>query len=260
MFGRWTGLLAMVGGMLVISGSLATSLAAQVGDGFLFNEPRFGLSVRVGYDAPFGPRSTGGDTDIFEFTQSRLTIDEADHDALQVGGELAVRVSSRMDFVFDVSFARSDVLSEFRDFVEEVGGAEIPIEQVTEFTRVPVNFSLRYFLAERGTRVSRFAWVPNDWVPYLGGGFGITRYEFLQDGDFVDEDTFEIFGSRLRSSGHAVTGHALAGITHTLAPNVVLSGEARYRIGSAELTRDFVGFDDIDLSGLQLTLGLGVRF
>jgi len=237
--------------------SAPAALEAQGGDGFLFREPRVGVGVRLGYGAPIGPRTAGGDTDIFGFTQDILTIGEGDYDALVFGGEVSLQLSSRIDLLLDLSSEASEVTSEFRDWVDQ---DDLPIQQTTEFIRRPINLSARYFLWERGRRVSQFAWVPRDWVPYVGAGAGMTWYRFRQEGEFVDFDTLEIFSDRLTSTGRAFTGQVLAGLQYTLAPNFVMTGEGRYRFGSGEMDGQFVGFDDIDLSGLQLTVGLGVRF
>jgi hypothetical protein len=39
-----------------------------------------------------------------------------------------------------------------------------------------------------------------------------------------------------------------------------VNGEARYSWASAEMGRDFVGFDNIDLTGFKVMLGFSVRF
>lgn len=253
MTGRYT----LAGGMALALLLAAAPAAAQGGDGYLFKEPRVSFGLRLGYEAMMGPRSTGGSQDIFGFTQDLLTIGEADHDALVLGAEFAVRLSPRLDLLVDISQARSEIGSEFRDWVDS---NDLPIQQTTTFIRRPANVSLRYFLADRGRRVSQFAWIPREWVPYVGAGAGLTFYEFEQRGDFVDFDNLDIFFDRLDTSGRALTGHVLAGIQYSIAPQFVLTGEGRYRFGSGELRDDFVGFDNMDLSGLHLTVGLGVRF
>lgn len=253
MTGRYT----LAGGVALAFLLAAAPAAGQGGDGYLFKEPRVSVSLRLGYEAMVGPRSPGGNQDIFGFTQDLLTIGEGDHDALVIGGEVAIRVTPRLDLLLDISQAKSDIASEFRDWVDS---NDLPIQQTTTFTRRPANLSFRYFLGDRGRRVSRFAWVPRNWVPYVGAGAGLTFFEFEQQGDFVDFDTLDVFFDRLDTSGRALTGHVLAGIQYSIAPQFVLTGEGRYRFGSGELQDDFVGFDNMDLSGLHLTVGLGVRF
>lgn len=237
--------------------SAPAALEAQGGDGFLFREPRVGVGLRLGYGAPIGPRTAGGDTDIFGFTQDILTIGEGDHDALVFGGEVSLQLSSRIDLLLDLSSEASEVTSEFRDWVDQ---DDLPIEQNTRLSWTPVTVSLKGYLWERGRRISQLAWVPGKWSPFLGVGGGEVYYKFRQSGDFIDFETLEIFTDTFRSSGGAGVFHVLAGAEWSLGPYFYLTGEGRYSWASAQMGRDFVGFDPIDLSGFQGTVGLALRF
>ncbi|MFV2007223.1 MAG: outer membrane protein, partial [Longimicrobiales bacterium] len=141
-----------------------------------------------------------------------------------------------------------------------VGTDDLPIFQTTEFTRVPVTANVKVYLADRGRSVSRFAWIPSKVAPYVGGGVGIVWYEFVQDGEFVDFNNLDIFSDRLSSSGTSATGQVFGGVDLSLGGIWVLTGEGRYSFGSVQMDEDFVGFDNIDLNGLQMTVGIGVRF
>ena len=229
----------------------------QGGDGFLFKEPRVTIAFRMGYDAPLGPRLASGDWDVFGFTQELLTVSDTDFDALSLGGEVGFRATDRFDVVFDIYHASSSTFSEFQDWVDL---DDLPIQQTTDFSRTSFALSGRYFLTDRGVSVSQFAWVPKNWAPYLGAGAGFMNYSYTQDGDFVDFETLDIFSARLRSEGTSFLAQGMAGLQYSFAPNWILTGEARYRWSNAELESDFVGFEDIDLTGLQATFGIGVRF
>jgi hypothetical protein len=170
---------------------------------------------------------------------------------------VGIRASSRFDVVFDIYHASSSTFSEFQDWVDL---DDLPIQQTTEFSRTSFALSGRYFLTDRGVTVSQFAWVPKNWSPYLGAGAGFLNYRYTQDGDFVDFETLDIFSARLTSEGTSFLAQGMAGIQYSFAPNWILTGEARYRWASAELESDYVGFEDIDLTGLQATFGIGVRF
>jgi hypothetical protein len=237
--------------------TIPVDVVAQGGDGFLFKEPRVTIAFRMGYDAPLGPRLASGTTDIFGFTQELLTVSDTDFDALSLGGEVGFRATDRLDVVFDIYYASSTTFSEFQDWVDL---DDRPIQQTTDFSRTSFALSGRYFLTERGVNVSQFAWVPRNWSPYLGAGAGFLNYSYTQDGDFVDFETLDIFTARLRSDGTSFLAQGMAGIQYSFAPNWVLTGEARYRWSTADLQSDFVGFEDIDLTGLQATFGIGVRF
>ena len=230
---------------------LPVEAMAQGGDGFLFKRPSVQLSIRGDY---FVPRAG---SDIFDFTRSQLTVEKSDFNTVGIGAEIAVRASERVDVAVNFGYGRSETLAEFRDFV---GTDDLPILQTTEFTRVPVTANVKVYLVDRGRTVSRFAWIPTKVAPYVGGGAGIVWYEFVQDGEFVDFNDLDIFVDHLSSSGTSATGHVFAGLDLSLGGIWVLTGEGRYSFGSVEMDEDFVGFDNIDLNGLQVTVGIGVRF
>jgi hypothetical protein len=238
---------------------LPAHLAAQEGADFLFRRPVVSISVRGGYAVP----RAGGD--LFEFTQDQLWTLE--HEDISFSGpafqaELAVRATEQIDVAAGVAYSSTDSRSEFRRWV---GSDDLPIEQTNRFSRTPLTLSVKGYLMPRGRSLGRFAWVPARWSPYLGVGGGAVRYLFEQEGEFVDfqsEDpnNLEIFRDRFRSEGWAPTAHAAVGVDLSLSRFFVATAEGRYSLGSAKLGADFVDFDDIDLSGFQVTAGFSLRF
>lgn len=229
---------------------LAGAAAAQEAD-FLFERPRVTLGVKLGYAFP------SAESEVFDFTREQLTVEKSDFNAFSFGGEAGYRLTERIDIALDLGYERSDAGSEFREFV---GTDDLPIRQNTKFTRVPVSIGAKLYPWARGRSVSRFAWVPRRWSPYLGAGAGLVWYRFEQVGEFVDFETLEIFLDEFESRGTSPLAYAAAGLEYSLGPRWLASAEARYRWASAEMGRDFVDFDDIDLSGFRATLGLSVRF
>jgi hypothetical protein len=96
--------------------------------------------------------------------------------------------------------------------------------------------------------------------PYVGASAGWVWYRFEQNGEFVDFDTYDIFRDRFTQTGRAPTVHLYGGADWSLAPAFFLTTEARYEWARADMAGDFVGFDAMDLSGLQATVGVAVRF
>lgn len=230
--------------------------AAQGGPGFLFKRPVASLTLRTGWAMP----SEG--SQIFDFTREQLTVDKGDFSTLALGGDLAVHVSDRFDVGIGVMYANAERRSEQREWV---GEDDLPIEQTTGLARVPLTANLKAYLIDRGRSVGRFAWIPSRFAPFVGVGAGAMWYRFEQQGEFVDylaceQGLCEIFADTFESSGWAPTAHAFAGADFSLSPRFVLTGEARYGIGKAEMGQDFVDFDDIDLAGFQATVGVSVRF
>lgn len=224
--------------------------AQSSGQGFLFEQPTFRVGVHAGY---MFARAGGA---VLNHARDQLTLGGRDFDASSLGIEFAIRGSERFDFALDFRFSRSDVRSEMRDWVDP---DNLPIEQTTTFTRIPVTLSTRFYLWDRGRAISQFAWIPAKWAPFVGAGAGLTWYRFEQTGDFVDITTLDILNLTIESNGGATTAHAFAGVDISISPRFLWTLEGRYAIGQAR-TGDSFDYDNLDLGGFRATIGFTVRF
>ncbi len=230
----------------------APSAGAQgSGRGFFFGEPKASFAVHGGLSLP------GASSDLFDFTTSELTLRKGDFAGFNYGGDLGFRVSPRFDFVIGIASSGSTTRSEFRDWVDT---NDEPIEQTTSFRRTPFSGTVRYHLKPRGRTIGSFAWIPAQFVPWVGLGGGAMKYQFTQVGDFIDYQTLNVFSDRFISRGWAPFAQASVGGGWNISPHWQLTGELRYLRGSARLDDDFVGFDRLDLSGVATTFGLALRF
>jgi len=231
--------------------ALAGPIQAQrAGDGFLFHRPTGSIVARGGLDQALA----GGD--LFSFVTEQLTLNRGDFAAASLGADLAFSIAPRLDVVLGASFAGSRRRSEFRDWVDQ---DDLPIEQTTTLERVPVTASLRLYVAPRGRSIGQLAWVPAKFAPFVGVGGGALWYRFRQQGDFVDFADNGVFSDDFKSSGRTLTAHAFAGADISLGPRFFFTGEGRYTWARAPLSRDFSGFGRLDLSGLSVTAGFGIR-
>ena len=240
----------LLGTVLMLGLALPDSATAQ-GSGFSFNRPKVTLGLQLGYSVP------RAGSEIFDFTYDYLTIEKSDFNAPHFGGELGVLLVERLDIVLGLGYERSQTQSEFRDWE---GDDDLPIQQETRFTRIPLTLGVKAFPFARGRRISSLSWIPNRWNPYLGAGAGIGWYRFEQTGEFVDFETLDIFYDEFESKGSSFVAYLSAGLDYSLNPRWVVTGEARYSWGSAEMGGDFVGFDRIDLAGFRFAAGFAVRF
>jgi hypothetical protein len=238
---------SVVAAALFAAGPVA--LAAQ--EGFMFRRPVVTLAFRAGASVP------AANDDLFNFITEQLTVDREDFTSVSWGGDVAIWLSSRADLVLGVSHARSSKRSEFRDLI---GTDNLPIEQTTEFKRTPATVSLRFFPIDRGRSVGRYAWVPVNLLPYAGVGGGIMWYQLEQFGEFVDFETDAIFTDTIEDSGNTGMVQLFGGAEWWATTHVGLTVEGRYAWASAQLNDGFRDFDNINLRGFQLTLGLATRF
>jgi hypothetical protein len=166
-------------------------------------------------------------------------------------------LGSRWEVGASLGYAESRSRSEYSAFIGDDG---LPIEQTTSLRTVPLGATVRYYPLERGRAISSLAWVPRRTTPYIGGGGGMTWYTLRQEGEFIDHSTGDIFRNAYNAASNGLTAHVLAGANHWLTPHVGLNAEARYTRGSAGLTGSYQQYDRLDLSGLQATLGLSLRW
>ena len=214
------------------------------------------MTLRGGFD-----RALAG-SDIFQFMTDTLTLSKGDFSGFTFGGDLGFSVTPRVDVSFGAGYVRSKKVSEFREYV---GSDDLPINQTTTFSRLPLTATVKAYLTPRGRSIGTLAWIPNRISPYVGAGGGALRYELVQEGEFVDSaddgsGNFAIFYDHYRSAGWTPTAHALLGAEFALTPRLGFSTEGRYGWAKSDLSGDFVGFEPIDLSGFSATMGLTVRF
>ncbi len=257
--GRAAGRLLGAGAILAaVTAPVAGALQAQSPDGYLLGQPRATITVKGLWDQP---RAEGS---VYDHATDFLTLASEDFAAPGVAVAAAIRVHDRFDIVLEGGFARSEAVSEFRDFVEETPTGDLPIVQETAFRRSWFELSGRFFPLARGRSLGNFAWIPARFSPYLGAGLGRTGYRFEQVGDFVDYNDLSIFYDQVETSGSGWTGQAYGGVEFDLGQRFLLDVAGRWGWGSLPVGGDFrdplgPAFEDIDLSRFQLTFGIGVR-
>jgi hypothetical protein len=251
--------------VLLVTGGVATAAPAdqdipspvqsqpRPAPDFLFGEPRGSFGFRVSRVLA----RTG--SDLFDFIQKQLTIDEGDFDSPDVAFDVGFAVSPRVEVILGFEFSQVVTSSEYRDFVDS---NRQPITQDTSLFEAIASGSVRIALIPRGRRISRLAWIPRRATPYVGAGGGYLWYRFRQRGDFIDvfSPRLAIFSDTLTSQGWAPTAHVLGGVDVRLYRRLFATVEGRYLWASARLERSFEGFDPIDLAGARLGAGINVLF
>ena len=251
MIGHWSRVRAAILLLVVALPLLPSRTSAQSsGQGFLFKKP----AVQVGIQGGYTLARAGGP--VLDFARNELTLNKRDFDASSWGFEVAVPASERVDVGFDVRFSRSEAGSQMRDWVDQ---DFLPIEQRTTFARVPFAINAKYYLRGRGRAISEFVWIPETLAPFIGAGGGLAWYRFEQVGDFKDVASSDILNLELESNGVTPTAHVFAGVDLSISPRFLWKLEGRYGFGSAETGSAF-GYESIDLSGFQGTIGLAIRF
>lgn len=230
--------------------AVAAPLSGQRAD-FLFGRPVATVAIGSGWSMP------GEGSDLFAETRQKVTIDRGAFASAPIQLDAGLHLGERFDLAVGFEYADRSVQAEWRDWVTL---DDLPILQTTEFRRQRLGAGLRAYLFPRGRSISEYAWIPRRWNLYLAGGAGVTWYDFLQHGDFVFEETADIYRARIGSRGYGFTPWAAAGLDITLTPYLVLRTEVRQWWGTGALDASaFGGYNDIDLSGLTASMGFAFR-
>jgi opacity protein-like surface antigen len=236
--------------LVLLGGATLPAAAQNSGKGYLLRTPEARITVRGGYALATAK------SDLFDFTIEELTLKRSDFSGFTGGVELAVAVASRWEVSLDAGYSRAHKGSSFRKYIDN---NDQEIEQTTTFERVPLTLNARYYLAAPGRSIGKLAWIPTHIVPWVGAGGGTMYYRFIQRGDWVDYQTFNVFSDDFESDSWAPALQGMGGFDISLSPMLAITTEARYIWARGSLRRDFNGFNRIDLSGASATFGLTVR-
>lgn len=222
---------------------------------FMLGRPRATIGVRGSLFM------ANANSDFFEFITEQLTLEKNSFRTGTFSTELAVSVLPQLDIVAGFDLNKVNKPSEHRTMEELLSnGTRVPIQQNTELSEMNALLSAKFSLLPRGRRVSRLAWIPNTFVPYLGVGGGYGRYRLRQNGDFVDFIDNHIFADTFRSEGWAPIAQAFGGADVMVFKRVMLSLEGRYTWKRADLSADFLDFEPIDLGGFRFGAGIHLAF
>lgn len=218
---------------------------------FFLREPLGTIGVRTGW--LFAREGS----DLFDFVERQLTIDRGAFSTPSFTAELGIALTPRLDIVVGLDASKASVSSEYRDYVDN---NRLPIAQTTSLQQVNVTGSIRMALLPRVDGISRFAWIPRRVTPYVGAGAGAMRYEFRQQGDFVDFEDLSVFADDFVSRGWTPSAHVFGGGDIRAYRRLYFTLEGRYTWAAADLDRTFVDFDPIDLAGFRLGAGINFLF
>jgi hypothetical protein len=230
---------------------LAAPLEGQsAGNGYLFGAPDVRFSLRAGY------AHANANSEVFEDAIRFLTLEKGSFSGPSMGGEIAFPLTSRLDVTFSADYSAAVRESDDREYIDN---NNLPITQTTSFRRAPLAANAIFSLVPRGRTIGKLAWIPTRVVPWVGAGGGAMWYSFRQEGDFVNYQTLDVFSAAVESSGWAPVVQALGGVDVTISPRLGFTADVRGTWARAELSRDFSGYDKIDLSGVTGALGFTFR-
>ncbi|MFQ5789964.1 MAG: outer membrane beta-barrel protein [Acidobacteriota bacterium] len=199
------------------------------------------IAVRLGF---FSPR---GESQLWEDNVQTFDLAVSDFNSVFGGVEFALELNEFVDLAVGVDGYSRTVASRYRDFVRDDG---TEIEQEIRLTVAPVTVGLRVL------PLGKF----RSLVPYVAGGFGLYPFEYREEGEFIDFETFDIFGDVFLDPGVGVGAYAAAGLEVGVTRAVSVFGEYRRHWAGVDHGGDFDGFGEFDLDADVVGFGFNIRF
>ncbi len=227
--------LALAAALLV-----ASAAAAQPGYGYRSdNSLRFRLGL-------FTPEA---DSAYWDDSFSVFTGDGDDFEDVTFGGDFRLGLGSRLALMLTGDVWEGQEDQAYLDFVDE-GGRDIFHTTTVDVASLGAGL------------VFQFTGPNATVVPYAGVGGAVYFWDLEESGDFIDFVPFdpEIFTTTFHDDGEAFGWFWLVGVEFPLGPQWGLFAEGRWHQVEDELSGDFEGLGDLDLSGRSISGGASWRF
>ena len=186
---------------------------------------------------------------VFDLWTSDLTLKSSDFVSQVAGFDLMVNVVGPIDLFVGGDWSVVDLQSRSSRGITEATAQQTRIES---FPALYAGLHARIYDPGRSA---------DAWSVGVQAGAGVFRYRIEQSGVFTDfdEPLLQVEGQYV-STDEAPVAVAGLSIDRRLTSSFALLVDARYRYAVADARGDFADFDEVDLSGFQLSAGLRVVF
>jgi hypothetical protein len=192
----------------------------------------------------FAPNPEG---ELWRDNADTFELELADLNSISGGVEFALELNEFLDFTVGVDGYSRTVFTRYRDFVRDDGSE---IEQELRLSVAPVTAGMRFLPAGKFRAL----------IPYVAGGVGLYPYEYREEGEFIDFQTFDIFGGTFIDRGLGTGLYAAFGLEVPVARRLTVFGEFRRHWVWAQHKEDFSDFGDFRLNLRQIQFGVNLRF
>jgi opacity protein-like surface antigen len=234
--------------------------------GFAFSDL---VTFKVGY---FFPRAN---SDLWQLEFDQMTYEKTDYQATAFCFTYEYFLSNQISLTLSLDGYNKKKVGTYLDYVADTVEQEIyafdygqgsSISHVFTVGITPIQASIK--LTPLGRRASI--------IPYLGGGVGVYMWtvrlqgetiDFSNPQEFFDTDLGEVvigypvYPTDIRVESKFTIGfQGFVGVMVPIANRVSIEGEFKFNTADGNLDPDFQGFENFDLSGYQVTIGINYWF
>jgi len=236
------------------------------------------VSVRLGY---FVPRASL-DSELWTIEFENMDFTKTDFQNTLLGFSYEHFLTRELSVVlgFDsYSQSRYGFYPDYVGYTFEEGDFAFPIDYEGDFD-IGHAFSVSITPIEASLKIAPFG-RRSGFIPYIGGGVSLyiwgvklqgSMIDFAddtwvyEDPDYGDVQIYPIYEANAREETQLSVGyHAFAGLMIPFARRVAFEAEFKYHFGKGKLDKGheddaFRGFNEFDLSGYQISIGINYWF
>lgn len=186
-------------------------------------------------------------SDLWTINQENLTFERSDMVNVVYGGEYEFYIDRHLSLSLEVGSYAKTVYAQYRDYEFEDGR---PIFQNISLRIVPVEANLKLY--PMGNR--------NRFNPYVGIGAGVYAWTYQQSGYFINFEDDSISEGFAETQRFAFGLNGRAGLTYRFQQRLGVILEGKYQYLQGKLSRNFEGFDPLDMSGFLIQAGVMFYF
>jgi hypothetical protein len=229
------------------------------------------LSFRLGY---FVPRAQ---SDLWTIEFENMSFQKSDFQTTTLGIHYEHFLTKELSVVIGVDSYSQIRLGDYRDFVGysfEEGYFAFPADIYEGAFTISHNFSVSSTPIQMSLKLTPFG-RRSGFIPYIGGGVSLYIWSVKLLGDIVDfsdewvyDDPdlgevpiYGIYETQARAESRFSVGfQAFAGFMIPVASRLALEAEFKYSQAKGSLGEAIEGFEDFDLGGFQISLGVNYWF
>ena len=192
-------------------------------------------------------------------TTTSLDFEIGDFGAWTLFGEWNIAFNRHVEASAGLGYYRQTVNSRYRDLVNQAAGNS-DILQDLKLQQIPITGLVRFLFGG-----------PGKVQPYAGAGLSAIRFQYVEEGEFVDPVDLSIFCAgtpgcpfpRFEASGFAFGPVFVGGVRLPIGGDIyAFTAEGRWTLVDGDTGGSDAGFlgDRIDLGGFSFNMGLLIRF
>lgn len=229
------------------------------------------LSFRLGY---FIPRFQ---SDLWAIEFENMSFQKSDFQTTTLGIYYEHFLTKELSLMIGVDSYSQTRLGYYRDYVGytfDEGDFAFPASQYQGDFSIAHNFSVSITPIQMSLKLTPLG-RRSGFIPYVGGGISLYIWSVKLLGemvDFTDEWVYEdpdlgdvtiyrVYETQARAESRFTVGfQGFAGFMIPIARRLAVEAEFKYNFGKGSLGQAFEGFEDFDLSGYQISLGVNYWF